>query len=50
MGNKEQKQNAKFWKEKINKNMERDKKITKKLKKEEWKVLRIWEHDIKKIK
>ena len=29
-------------------NIERDKKITKTLKKNGWKVLRIWEHEIKK--
>ncbi len=44
------KQNSKFWKEKINKNTEHDNKINKKLKKEGWKVLRIWEHDVKNIK
>ena len=42
--------NKKFWVEKINKNAIRDKKVTRKLKKGGWKVLRIWEHDIKKIK
>ena len=41
------KSNVKFWREKINKNVERDKKVTRKLKKDGWKVLRIWEHNIK---
>jgi len=36
--------NKKFWKKKINSNVERDKKINKRLKKEGWKVLRFWEH------
>ena len=44
------KTNRKFWKNKINKNTERDKQVVKKLKKDRWRVLRIWEHDIKKIK
>jgi len=44
------KQNKEFWIEKINKNIERDKKVTKRLKKDEWKIIRVWEHDINKIK
>ena len=44
---KEPSSNKKFWKEKINKNIERDRKITKKLKKDGWKVIRIWEHNLK---
>ncbi len=47
---KEPKSNKKFWKEKINKNVERDKQTTKRLKKDGWKVIRVWEHKIKKIK
>ena len=39
--------NREFWLEKINSNVLRDKGITKKLKSEGWKVIRIWEHDIK---
>lgn len=38
----------KYWQAKIEKNIRRDKKYTKQLKKEGWKVLRFWEHDIKK--
>ena len=38
----------KYWHGKIMGNIERDKKITKTLKKNGWKVLRIWEHEIKK--
>jgi len=37
-----------FWREKIEKNRKRDKKITQYLRRKEWKVIRIWEHDIKK--
>lgn len=35
-----------YWKEKIKKNMERDKRINKELRKLGWKVIRIWEHTI----
>src|SRR3989338_1146257 len=38
----------KYWQKKIEKTIERDKKYTKQLKKEGWKVLKLWEHDIKK--
>ncbi|KKQ34861.1 MAG: mismatch endonuclease, patch repair protein Vsr protein [Candidatus Nomurabacteria bacterium GW2011_GWB1_37_5] len=40
--------NRKFWKEKIERNKTRDKEVTKHYKKEKWKILRIWEHEIKK--
>lgn len=36
-----------FWRDKIEKNRTRDKKNTLLLRKEGWKVLRIWEHQIK---
>jgi len=36
--------NKKFWKNKINGNVERDKKVNQALKKGGWKVLRFWEH------
>jgi len=42
------KTNRKYWIPKIEKNMERDKKNAKLLKKEGWKVVRFWEHEIKK--
>lgn len=38
----------KFWKEKIERNKERDKEVNRHYKKEGWKALRIWEHEIKK--
>ena len=38
----------KYWQAKIEKNIQRDKKYTRQLKKDGWKVLRIWEHDLKK--
>ena len=41
------KSNIDFWKDKIRKNVKRDRTTTKKLKKDGWKVIRIWEHDLK---
>lgn len=38
----------KFWRDKIQENMSRDKRISRKLRKEGWSVLRFWEHDIEK--
>jgi len=35
-----------FWMNKINSNVERDLKISKKLKEDGWTVLRFWEHEI----
>lgn len=41
------KTNARFWKEKIDVNRNRDKKVKKQLIRDGWKVLRFWEHEIK---
>lgn len=38
----------KFWKDKIEGNMRRDRKITRKLRRDGYSVLRFWEHDIEK--
>jgi len=38
----------KFWIGKIEKNMKRDIEATKELKRNEWTVLRLWEHEIRK--
>ena len=38
----------KFWTGKIERNMSRDKKYRDSLKRQGWKVLRVWEHEIKK--
>lgn len=38
----------KFWRDKIEGNMRRDKRITRKLRRDGWSVLRFWEHDIEK--
>ena len=40
--------NVNYWKQKISGNKRRDKKIERHLKKAGWKVIRIWEHDVKK--
>ena len=37
----------KYWREKIEGNMRRDGKVSRKLRRDGWSVLRIWEHDIK---
>lgn len=39
--------NKRYWKEKIRRNKERDSEVNKELKKTGWKVIRIWEHDVK---
>ena len=44
------KSHQEFWIPKIERNMERDKEVTKKLKSEGWTVLRFWGNDIKKNK
>jgi len=38
----------KFWKDKIEGNMRRDKRITRKLRRDGYSVIRLWEHDIEK--
>lgn len=43
----EPKSNINFWLPKIRQNLTRDKFVNKKLKKEGWEVIRIWEHEIK---
>lgn len=41
------KTNNEFWERKLTKNKERDEYVTKQLEARRWKVLRIWEHDLK---
>ena len=36
----------KFWRKKIERNMERDKTVTRKLRRDGWSVVRLWEHEI----
>ena len=42
------KTNTEFWVTKIKRNIERDKEVNEKLKKDGWTVLRFWEADIRK--
>ncbi len=37
-----------YWIPKIERNIERDREVNKQLKRQDWKVVRIWEHDVKK--
>jgi len=38
----------KFWRDKIERNMGRDRLVSRKLRREGWSVQRFWEHDIEK--
>ncbi len=40
------KQNAKFWQEKIARNVARDRLVNRTLRARGWRVLRIWEHEL----
>ena len=44
------KHNAEFWKKKIRDNAERDKRATNKLEEQGWKVLTVWECELKNAK
>lgn len=39
--------NTEFWQDKIHKNMKRDLQVNEALTQEGWKVIRVWQHDIK---
>jgi DNA mismatch endonuclease, patch repair protein len=41
--------NEAYWQTKLNRNMERDKEKTEKLKTEGWQVIRFWEHELSNI-
>jgi DNA mismatch endonuclease (patch repair protein) len=43
-----QRLSKKYWRPKIENNMKRDARVNARLRKSGWKVLRIWEHDLKK--
>jgi DNA mismatch endonuclease (patch repair protein) len=43
------KSNKEYWLPKLKKNMERDKENTKRLQEDNWKVLRLWEHELMNI-
>jgi len=42
------KSNLEYWEKKIERNIMRDKLVNRTLKKEGWRVIRVWEYDIKK--
>ena len=42
------KSNCYYWENKIEKNRQRDRVVNKQLKSSGWRVIRIWEYDIKK--
>ncbi len=46
--NRKKKPPKKFWRDKIERNMSRDRKVTRKLRADGWSVVRLWEHDIEK--
>ena len=46
--NRKKKPPKKFWRDKIERNMSRDKTVTRKLRADGWSVVRLWEHDIEK--
>ena len=37
-----------FWTKKIHSNIERDKKVNEQLREDDWTIIRIWEHDVRK--
>jgi len=41
------KTNTEYWKKKISDNKERDKRVTRSLREKDWRVIRIWEHEIR---
>ena len=43
------KTNAKFWREKIARNQSRDRLVTRTLRRTGWRVLRVWEHELRGI-
>ena len=44
--NRKKKPPKKFWRDKIERNMERDRKVARRLRADGWSVVRLWEHDI----
>lgn len=41
------KQNKAYWREKVSKNQNRDRFVTNALRRKGWRVLRVWEHELK---
>ena len=46
--NEKKRLSKKYWRDKIETNMRRDRRITRKLRRDGWSVLRFWEHNIEK--
>ena len=44
--NRKKKPPKKFWRDKIERNMRRDRTVTRRLRADGWSVVRLWEHDI----
>ncbi len=40
--------NQKYWIDKIERNKQRDKEVNKHYKKQDWRIIRVWEHDLTK--
>ena len=38
--------NSEYWRQKVRRNQERDRKVNAELRKSRWRVVRIWEHDV----
>jgi DNA mismatch endonuclease (patch repair protein) len=41
------KTNQEFWEKKLNRNVERDKEVTRYYENKDWRILRLWEHEFK---
>lgn len=41
------KNNRPFWEEKLQANRERDERVTRQLRRMGWRVVRVWEHELK---
>jgi DNA mismatch endonuclease (patch repair protein) len=41
------KQNSRFWRQKLTRNTERDAEVTRSLRDMHWRVVRIWEHELR---
>jgi DNA mismatch endonuclease (patch repair protein) len=41
------KQNRRFWRQKIDRNRERDRDVSRELRRSGWRVVRVWEHELR---
>jgi DNA mismatch endonuclease (patch repair protein) len=39
--------NIEFWQKKLQRNRERDQKVNRELKKVGWRIVRVWQHELK---